>query len=82
MTGDFTDWRTSTRSGSNGDCVTVGLRLARWRKSSRSAGNGECVEVARGEALVAVRDSKKPDGAVLTFATSAWEAFTATLKAA
>ena len=52
-----------------------------WRTSSRCE-SGACVEVGQGGPAVGVRDSKKPDGAVLTFATSAWEAFTATLKAA
>ncbi|WP_434439679.1 DUF397 domain-containing protein [Lentzea sp. E54] len=38
-----------------------------WRKSSRSAGNnGDCVEIGTdGRNLVAVRDSKNPELAVL-----------------
>ncbi|MCE7008545.1 DUF397 domain-containing protein [Kibdelosporangium philippinense] len=34
-----------------------------WRKSSCSSGNGACVELAN---VGAVRDSKNPDGPVLT----------------
>lgn len=46
-----------------------------WRKSSAS-GLGDCVEVAlnpTGEILV--RTSKSPDGPVLRFTHSEWEAF-------
>lgn len=35
-----------------------------WRKASRSGGNNACVELRH--TLDAVRDSKRPDGAVLT----------------
>ena len=39
------------------------------------------MEVARNlPGVVAVRDSKDPDGPALAFAPSDWEAFTATLK--
>ena len=51
-------WRKSSHSGSNANCVELG-----WRKSSRSGANSNCVEVA---AEGAVRDSKNPDGPVLT----------------
>jgi hypothetical protein len=53
----------------------------RWRKSSFS-GQGDCVEIAGlpgGGA--AVRDSKDPDGAVLTFTAGEWAAFLAGAKA-
>lgn len=35
-----------------------------WRKASRSGGNNQCVELCG--TLDAVRDSKRPDGAVLS----------------
>jgi hypothetical protein len=54
---------------------------ARWRKSSYSGGNGECVEVAGSGRLVAVRDSKDPDGPELVFAPGDWRAFTVSVKA-
>ncbi|WP_217221984.1 DUF397 domain-containing protein [Streptomyces anulatus] len=50
-------------------------------KSSYSSGNGECVEVARNiPRTVAVRDSKRLGGPVLTVAPAAWDAFTADLR--
>jgi len=54
----------------------------RWRKSSYSGnGGGDCVEVALNlPGVVAVRDSKNPDGGYLTFGASVWEAFTADIK--
>ncbi|MDQ0986088.1 DUF397 domain-containing protein [Streptomyces sp. V2I9] len=53
------------------------LTAARWRKSSYSnSDGGNCVEVADGfRGVVPVRDSKRPEGAALVFAASAWAAF-------
>jgi hypothetical protein len=53
------------------------LSRAAWQKSSRSGGNGgQCVEVARNlPNIVAVRDSKDPDGAKLVFAIPQWQRF-------
>lgn len=55
----------------------VDLTGASWRKSTRSAGNGgECVEVADNlPGIVAVRDSKDPNGLALTFTPTAWARF-------
>ena len=77
MTGEFRAWRKSSRSAANGNCVEVGA----WRTSSRS-GHVDCVEVGHGPAVVGIRDSQDPDGAVLTFRGEAWSRFTAGLKRA
>ena len=65
-------WRKSSHSGSNGgNCVELaGLS---WRKSSHSGSNGgDCVELADAAgAVVAVRDSKDPDGPVLLLTRAA-----------
>jgi hypothetical protein len=50
-------------------------RMATWRKASKSSGNGQCVEVMDLGHSVAVRDSKDPDGAILTFTPGEWAAF-------
>ncbi|MEU8804860.1 DUF397 domain-containing protein [Spirillospora sp. NPDC048819] len=57
-------------------------RRATWRKSSRSnGGEGGCVEVADNlPGVVAVRDSKDPDGPVLTFAAATWRGFVESVK--
>jgi len=52
------------------------LSRAEWRKSSYSSQDGNCVEVARNlPGLVAVRDSKAPNGAKLMVPREAWRAF-------
>jgi Domain of unknown function (DUF397) len=60
----------------------VDLTGADWRKSSVSSGNGgQCVEVAGNlPGVVAVRDSKDPDGPVLVFTPGRWQAFAAGVK--
>jgi len=77
-----TVWRKSSYSGSNGgNCVEVATG---WHKSSHSSSSngGTCVEVSvSGAALVvAVRDSKDPDGPKLAFPPAAWQAFTRQVK--
>jgi hypothetical protein len=56
---------------------TTGLRSsAIWRKSSKSGTSGNCLEVATNlHGIVAVRDSKDPDGPSLIFCPSEWNAF-------
>jgi hypothetical protein len=53
-----------------------------WRKSSYSNTGANCVEVARTRSgKVAVRDSKNPDGPVLSFSLDEWKAFVAKIQA-
>jgi hypothetical protein len=52
------------------------LSGAEWRKSSRSGNSGNCVEVASNlPGIIAVRDSKDPDGGALVFSPAEWDAF-------
>ncbi len=61
----------------------VDLSRAAWQKSSYSGSNGgQCVEVARNlPGVVAVRDSKDPDGPSLVFTTREWRGFTDGVRA-
>jgi hypothetical protein len=58
------------------------LSSAVWRKSRRSGSNGgQCVEVATNLAgVVAIRDSKDPDGPKLTVTPTQWQAFLGRLR--
>ncbi|MGV9920509.1 DUF397 domain-containing protein [Streptomyces cellulosae] len=79
-------WRKSSYSnGDGGNCVEVAEAFpgaARWRKSTYSNGSGgNCLEVCDAHtAVVPVRDSKVPDGPVLTVTAPAWTSFVASLK--
>ncbi|HXP18708.1 MAG TPA: DUF397 domain-containing protein [Streptosporangiaceae bacterium] len=57
--------------------MNTDLPAAIWRKSTYSNGNGgACVEVARNlPGIVAVRDSKDPQGPRLIFTPAEWAAF-------
>ncbi|MGA4840692.1 DUF397 domain-containing protein [Streptomyces sp. G45] len=71
-------WRKSSHSASgSGQCVECApLNGAAWRKSSYSGDTGgHCVEVAALAPHIAVRDSKHPDGPVVTVAAEAFTAF-------
>lgn len=70
-------WRKSTWSGPWTDnCVEVDTE---WRKASGSSTDITCVEVKQG-AVVAVRDSLDPQGAVLEFTRDEWVAFVEGVK--
>lgn len=64
------EWRKSSWSMSESNCVEVA-----WRKSSWSTSESNCVEVAAGGTLTAVRDSKNPTGPMLAFPVSSWKVF-------
>lgn len=52
------------------------LSRAEWHKSSYSSQDGNCVEVARNlPGIVAIRDSKDPNGAMLVIAARGWHCF-------
>jgi hypothetical protein len=55
----------------------------RWHKSSYSGnGGGNCVEVTTSlPGVVAIRDSKNPDGPVLTVSRDEWARFISRLRA-
>ncbi|GII74645.1 toxin [Sphaerisporangium melleum] len=71
-------WQKSSYTGNNGgNCVEV----AEWRKSSYTGSNGgNCVEVAQSKRLIAVRDSKRPDGPKLFFTPGEWGTFLGGVK--
>ncbi len=54
---------------------------ALWWKSTYSNSMAACVEVANLDRGRAVRDSKDPTGAHLTFSGTEWAAFTAGVRA-
>ncbi|MEU8378411.1 DUF397 domain-containing protein [Streptosporangium sp. NPDC048865] len=58
------------------------LSAAVWQKSSRSGDNGgQCIEVtANLPGVVAVRDSKDPDGSKLLFTPGQWRSFVGGIK--
>ncbi len=56
-------------------------RLAGWRTSRHSGSSANCVEVAVGDRMVGVRDTKQHGrGPVLAFTARAWQAFAAAAK--
>jgi hypothetical protein len=59
------------------------LSRAIWRKASRSnGGNGGCVEIAANlPGVIAVRDSKRPEGGAHVVQRATFAAFLADVKA-
>lgn len=58
------------------------LSTVQWRKSSHSGTTGgECVEVAGLSSVVAMRDSKSPDGHVHTFGRAAFRTLMQQIRA-
>lgn len=71
-------WRKSSHSNQQANCVEVAIV---WQKSRRSDGQANCVEISRSvPGVVAVRDSKEPDGAKLTFGPDEWRVFLAGVR--
>ena len=57
------------------------LSQARWRKASASNYNGGCVEVAANlPGVVAIRDSKRPEGGAHVIGRAAFASFQADAK--
>ncbi|WP_326636853.1 DUF397 domain-containing protein [Streptosporangium sp. NBC_01755] len=64
-------WQKSSLSGAGQNCVEVGLAEGTRATSEHATG---------AEHLLLIRDSKDPDGPVLTLTPSAWDAFVANIK--
>jgi hypothetical protein len=62
--------------------MDIDRRAIRWIKASVSTGNGACVEVASiKEDEILVRNSRDPEGPILSFTNTEWVAFVAGAKA-
>lgn len=62
-------WRRSSFSAGGENCVEIA-----WRKSSFTA-DENCVEIAKLPDAMLVRDSKDPEGGMLTFPVTALDKF-------
>jgi hypothetical protein len=68
------DWRKSSYSATEGNCVEVG-----WSKSSYSGGQSECVEVKL-DRSVGIRDTKAREHGRLAVSRAAWTAAVTALR--
>jgi hypothetical protein len=60
----------------------IDLSRAVWRKSTFSSQNGGCVEIAANlPGVIAIRDSKRPDGGAHVISGPAFAAFLADARA-
>ena len=60
----------------------IDLSRAEWHKSSYSSQSGNCVEAASNlPGLVAIRDTKQPDGAQLVVSQETWRVFIRSVRA-
>lgn len=83
------DWRTSTYSSHEGQCVEVGtwrtssystgegqcVEVGSWRKSSHSTHEGQCVEVGASVDTVGVRDTKNRAAGHFAVRSFTWRTF-------
>lgn len=66
-------FKSSHSSEEGGQCLEVAYD---WRKSSYSnEEGGACVEIAAHPTAVHIRDSKNPEGPILTVSPTAWTVF-------
>ncbi|MDA8369874.1 MAG: DUF397 domain-containing protein [Nocardiopsaceae bacterium] len=74
------EFRKSSYSAQNQNCVEVAPIPADFYKSSYSAQGQECVEVAPLSPGAALRDSKYPQLGHLAFPAAEWDAFLAAAR--
>ncbi|WP_431873113.1 DUF397 domain-containing protein [Nocardiopsis eucommiae] len=69
------EFRKSSYSSAQDNCVEVAQVAPAFRKSSYSSAQENCVEVADLPTGAAIRDSKNPDHGFLPIGAAEWAAF-------